>query len=85
VSQALLTGLRAWVEVCGIALSVPQSVSAATDLDLISYLKAIPDARMRRGVRIQRVVEFEEVLVQAYALHAHPPFSSTSLSGSPTS
>lgn len=29
-----------------------QSVSAATDLDLISYLKAIPDARMRRGVRI---------------------------------
>ncbi len=26
-----------------------QSVSAATDLDLISYLKAIPDARMRRG------------------------------------
>ena len=26
--------------------------SAATDLDLISYLKAIPDARMRRGVRI---------------------------------
>jgi hypothetical protein len=31
---------------------VLQSVSAATDLDLISYLKAIPDARMRRGVRI---------------------------------
>ena len=30
-----------------------KSVSAATDLDLISYLKAIPDARMRRGVRIQ--------------------------------
>ena len=29
-----------------------ESVSAATDLDLISYLKAIPDARMRRGVRI---------------------------------
>ena len=28
------------------------SVSAATDLDLIRYLKAIPDARMRRGVRI---------------------------------
>ncbi|WP_255003104.1 hypothetical protein [Cyanobium sp. HWJ4-Hawea] len=23
--------------------------SAPTDLDLISYLKAIPDARMRRG------------------------------------
>jgi len=31
---------------------VLQSVSAATDLDLISFLKAIPDARMRRGVRI---------------------------------
>ncbi|MCT0224788.1 transposase family protein [Synechococcus sp. CS-1328] len=31
---------------------MPESVSAATDLDLISYLKAIPDARMRRGVRI---------------------------------
>jgi hypothetical protein len=31
---------------------VPESRSAATDLDLISYLKAIPDARMRRGVRI---------------------------------
>ena len=29
-----------------------KSESAATDLDLISYLKAIPDARMRRGVRI---------------------------------
>ena len=28
------------------------SASAATDLDLISHLKAIPDARMRRGVRI---------------------------------
>ena len=33
-------------------LPVPESLSAATDLDLISYLKAIPDARMRRGVRI---------------------------------
>jgi hypothetical protein len=31
---------------------VHESVSAATDLDLISYLKAIPDTRMRRGVRI---------------------------------
>jgi hypothetical protein len=28
-------------------LSVLQSVSAATDLELISYLKTIPDARMR--------------------------------------
>jgi hypothetical protein len=31
---------------------VPQTVSAATDLDLISFLRAIPDPRMRRGVRI---------------------------------
>jgi hypothetical protein len=31
---------------------VPESRSAATDLDLISYLKSIPDTRMRRGVRI---------------------------------
>jgi len=30
---------------------VPESSSTATDLDLISYLKAIPDALMRRGVR----------------------------------
>ena len=28
-----------------------ESASAATDLDLISYLRAIPDQRMRRGVR----------------------------------
>jgi hypothetical protein len=31
---------------------VPQSVSAATNLDLISFLTAIPDSRMRRGIRI---------------------------------
>ena len=31
---------------------MPESLSAATDLDLISYLKEIPDACMRRGVRI---------------------------------
>jgi len=31
---------------------VPETGSAAIDLDLISLLKAIPDARMRRGVRI---------------------------------
>jgi hypothetical protein len=31
---------------------VSESASAATDLDLISDLKAIPDARMRRRVRI---------------------------------
>lgn len=33
-------------------LIVPETAFAATDLDLISFLKAIPDARMRRGVRI---------------------------------
>ena len=31
---------------------MPETGSAATDLDLISFLKAIPDTRMRRGVRI---------------------------------
>ena len=30
---------------------MPESASAVTDLDLISYLRSIPDARMRRGVR----------------------------------
>lgn len=30
---------------------VPETAAAATDLDLISYLRSIPDARMRRGVR----------------------------------
>ena len=31
---------------------MPETFSAATDLDLISFLRAIPDPRMRRGVRI---------------------------------
>ena len=31
---------------------MPKAVATATDLNLISFLKAIPDARMRRGVRI---------------------------------
>ena len=31
---------------------MPETASAPTDLDLISFLQAIPDARMRRGVRI---------------------------------
>ena len=30
---------------------MPKSASAATDLDLISHLRSIPDGRMRRGVR----------------------------------
>ena len=33
-------------------LPVLKSESAVVDLDLISFLKAIPDARLRRGVRI---------------------------------
>ena len=28
-----------------------ESVSTATDLDLITYLRSLPDARMRRGIR----------------------------------
>ena len=31
---------------------MPEIAAAATDLDLISFLKAIPDARMRKGIRI---------------------------------
>jgi len=31
---------------------VSESASAATDLDLISYFKAIPDTRMQRGMQI---------------------------------
>ncbi len=34
-------------------LLVLESASAVTDLDLISDLRSIPDARMRRGVRFQ--------------------------------
>jgi len=51
VSQPLLPWSRAWVEVCGIGLlSVPEIASAATNLDLSSFLKAISDARMRRSL-----------------------------------
>jgi hypothetical protein len=32
---------------------VLENVFSPTDLDLISFLQAIPDACMRRGVRIQ--------------------------------
>lgn len=31
---------------------MPKTAVASTDLDLISFLRAIPDPRMRRGVRI---------------------------------
>ena len=44
--------MSAWAEVGGIApLLVLESASAATDLDLISCLRSIPDALMRREVR----------------------------------
>ena len=32
--------------------ALPAIALPAIDLDLISFLKAIPDARMRRGIRI---------------------------------
>jgi hypothetical protein len=32
---------------------VLESAAAATDLDLISYLMSIPDARMQRGVLVR--------------------------------
>jgi hypothetical protein len=41
-------GLARWYSL----LLVPETASAATDLDLISFLQAIPDTRMRRGARI---------------------------------
>jgi hypothetical protein len=51
---------------------VPQSVSAATDLHLISFLNAIPDARMRRGMRIPAwyllLVAVLEILSQCESL-----------------
>ena len=31
---------------------MPETALPATDLDLISFLRAIPDTRMRRGIRI---------------------------------
>ena len=33
---------------------MPETVSSAADLDLISFLRAIPDTRMRRGVTKNR-------------------------------
>ncbi len=49
----ILGGAARWSEIGEITpLSVLHSVSAVSDLDLISHLKAIPEARMRRGVRI---------------------------------
>ena len=45
-------GLRPWVEVGWTASIQLERASAATHLNLISFLKVIPGARMRRGVRI---------------------------------
>jgi hypothetical protein len=46
-----LPGLSAFVEVGGFAYSqYPKSVYAATVLDPLIYLKAIPDARMGRRI-----------------------------------
>jgi hypothetical protein len=42
------SGFARWYRV----LPVPDTASVPTDLALISCLKAIPDTRMRRGVRI---------------------------------
>ena len=46
-----MTELTAWVEGGGIASSLCSRPRAESDLDLTSFLKAIPDARMRLGVR----------------------------------
>jgi hypothetical protein len=59
---------------------VPESVSAATDLDLISYLKAIPDARMRRCVRIPAwylLLVVADVLSRSIQPPPGPPVQST--------
>ena len=52
-----VTGARAGLTLIGFEGSghpsfVLEAPTAATDLDLISFLKAIPDTRMRRGIRI---------------------------------
>ena len=51
-----------------------ESVSAATDLDLLSYLKAIQGARMRRGFRISAwyllLVGVLEILSRCHPQHS---------------
>jgi len=69
---------------------VLDSASAATDLDLISYLRSIPDARMWRGVRfpawylllvaVLDELDLDGVLIQADALHTQRPFFGSSRS-----
>lgn len=48
LAWAACVGFSRWYR----AVLVLEIASAATDLDLISFLKTIPDARMLRGVRI---------------------------------
>ncbi len=52
-----------------------ESASAATDLDLISYLRLIPDARMRRGVRfLAWYLLLVAVLEELTSLYPAPAF-----------
>ncbi|MFY8149730.1 MAG: hypothetical protein ACOVNL_11020 [Prochlorococcaceae cyanobacterium] len=70
------------------AFSVPETASAATDLHMISYLKAIPDGRTRRGVLRQLLGQLDQegALIQADAfLHTHQAFFTGSISRGPTS
>jgi hypothetical protein len=38
----------------------------APSIDLISFLKSLPDYRMRRGIRIPAVVEAVDVVLSIY-------------------
>lgn len=56
VERKSVTSLLAGAAIMGsdrlhCTLSVAQSISITTDLDLISFLTAIPHTRMRRGIR----------------------------------
>lgn len=77
-------------------LYVIEGASAATDVDLISYQRSIPDARMRRGVRFPaipgcwcpaglsgcQILRDQERFASAIGL-LFPPFSPTGGRGSP--
>jgi hypothetical protein len=57
---------------------LPDSASAATDLDLITYLRSTPDARMRRGVRCPAwYLLLVAVLTEALGLELRRPPEST--------
>jgi hypothetical protein len=54
------------------------SASAATDLDLITYLRSTPDARMRHGVRCPAwYLLLVAVLTEALSLELRRPPEST--------